>query len=75
MLRESTDKSQKGFNFKDKELVKKLIEKVGMMKMLNLADYAEKRRGVQTSLEILCNDLISLNLISKEEMAENQSPF
>ena len=43
--------------------------------MLNLADYAQKRRGAQTSLEILCNDLINLNLISKEEMAEIKSSF
>jgi hypothetical protein len=73
-LQENTEKSQKGFNFKEKEFVKKLIEKVGMLKILNIADYANKRKnGQETSLDILCDQLVNQLLISKEELDQLKS--
>lgn len=73
-MQENTEKSQKGFNFKEKEFVKKLIEKVGMLKILNIADYANKRKnGQETSLDILCDQLVNQLLISKEELDQLKS--
>lgn len=65
------DKRQKGFDLKQKEMVKDLIERFGMIEILNLADsvVGESQEG-DNGLVRLGKKLMEKGLVSDEELVD-----
>jgi len=59
-----------GFGIKEKEVIKRLIERFGMMKMLNLADFIGRNKGEENGLIKVCGILKEEGVIKLEEVME-----